>query len=262
MFSGGKDEPAGETWTLLCVEAHDQNRVANADALADALRRVKQLDASQVSIVHGPGVSRITYGTYTRQVDPASGRETFGQDFQRDLRTVRSLATGQTFPFASARPVPKPTPDAGRPEWEISNCPGVYTLQVGVFYNAATFGTRKATAAEWAEILRGEGVEAYYHHGEVRSSVTVGHFGEQDVIREQVGPKFTTQGTRVRYSDRVEAYRKQPRFKYNLENGREVKRIRRTPEGVREVYQESFLISVPKKRSEAMSDAARRAGGE
>jgi hypothetical protein len=246
IFAAHKAEAEGEAWTILCLEARDLNRVKNCDVLVDALRRVNGLDASQASVAHAEGVSSVFYGTYHRTIDAASGKERFDGNLLGDLRLVRSLAAGQTFPFTEARPVPKPTPNPGRPEWQISNCPGTYTLQIGVFYNTATFDKRKDSAAEWAEKLRAEGIEAYYHHGEVRSSVTVGHFEERDVLREQVGPKSSTTGTVIRYSERVEAYRRQDRFHYNLENGYKVKRIRDTSQGPREFYQESFLITVPR----------------
>ncbi len=252
LFSPHK--PKGEPWTILCLEARDRNRVKNAEALIAALQRVPQLDGSQALLSHEERISKIYYGTYYKVVSSDDHREAFGHDLLRDLRTIQSLSAGQTYPFAAARVVPKPTPDVGRPEWHISRCPGDYTLQIGVFYNTATFGKRKASAAEWADQLRGEGIEAYYHHGEVRSSVTVGHFSERDIIREQRGPRSVSVNTLIRYSDRVEALRKQDRFRYNLENGHKVKRIRATPTGMKEVYQESFLIPVPRKKPDAVAD--------
>lgn len=253
MFaSHDASEPAeeqGEAWTILCVEAMDHRRVANCDNLARALRQFKQLDGKQVRLEHGDRASQILYGTYYRRVDPTTGREGFGEEVLRDLEIIRNLASGNAYPFSGARVVPKPTPDPGRSEWHLSRCPTDYTLQIGVFYNTPTFGSRKRAAVDWVEKLRDEGIEAYYHHGEVRSSVCVGHFTAKDVIRKQVGPKNVTLNTVIRYSDRVEALRKQERFAYNLENGHKVKKIRQTPQGFREVYLESFLLHVPKRSS-------------
>ncbi|MBN1345984.1 MAG: hypothetical protein JXQ73_25055 [Phycisphaerae bacterium] len=249
MFAQHKQEAdgSGEQWTILCVEAHGSSHQKNCEALADGLRRVDQLSSDKVRVFHEPTVSRVYYGAYQRTLDDPGRGEHFGPEILRDLQLIRSLANGESYPFASARVIPKPTPDPGLPEWEVSKCPGKLTLQIGVFYNTATFSRRKEAAAEWAKQLRDEGIEAYYHHGEARSSVTVGHFGDQDVIREQVGPKFASANTVVRYGDKVEAMRTQERFQYNLENGHKVKRIRNTPEGPREVYQKSFLIHVPKR---------------
>ncbi len=236
----------GEAWTILCVEAVDRQRKTNCDNLARGLRQVQQLDGKQVRVEHGDRASQLYYGTYYRKVDPATGREGFAGEVRHDLEVIRNLASGNAYPFSGARVVPKPTPDPGRPEWHLSRCPTDYTLQIGVFYNTPTFGSRKQAAVDWVEKLRAEGIEAYYHHGEVRSSVCVGHFTADDVIRKQVGPKNRTINTWVRYSDRVEALRKQERFAYNLENGHKIKKIRRTPTGLREVYLESFLLHVPK----------------
>ncbi len=246
IFAGHTDQHEGEAWTILCLEATGENRVRTCDGLVAALRRVPQLDPSKADVEHAGGVSRIHYGTYHRSLDAQRKRESFGPEFLRDMQFIRSLATGDRFPFAAARVVPKPTPNPGRPEWEITHCPGVYTLQIGVFYNTATFGKRKESATRWVEELRKDGVEAYYLHGQVRSSVTVGHFGEKDVIHEQVGPRNNTANTRVRYSEKIQALRSQERFKYNLENGHKVKRTMLTTDGAREAYRESFVIPVPK----------------
>lgn len=275
IFAGHDPRPVGQQWTLLCLEALDTNRVRNCDDLADALRRVSHLDASRVNVAHEDEVSKIYYGTYYRKYDDSGqpiepgqqivpdmkviGSERFGPEVTRDLRIIRSLAAGNSYPFIGARIVPKPSPDVGRPEWELSQCPGKYSLQVAVFYNTIMFGERKLAAAQYAEQLRGEGFEAYYHHGPTRSSVSVGHFGEEDVIREKGKYKFTNLGNRVRYSERVQALRNQKngQFRCNLENGYEVRRIARvrprtnTDLGLEEVVQESFLIPVPKKKAKA-----------
>jgi hypothetical protein len=246
IFASTKDKPQGEEWTILCLEARDQDRVRNVDALLSAIRQVNGLDARKARAMHEERVSRIYYGSYYRKLDPGQQREGFGPEVQQDLLLIRSLAAGTTYPFAGARLVPTPTPDVGRPEWQLRRCPGAYTLHVGVFYDTPTFSQRKEAAVQWVEQLRADGIEAYYYHGEVRSGVTVGHFGEEDVIREQTGPNRATFNTRTRYSARVDAFRKQELFRYNLENGCKVKRVVNTAEGPKEVYQESFLLPVPK----------------
>lgn len=248
-FRLDKDKHVGEEWTILCLEARDQNRVKNSDALVSALKQVRQLDASKAYVVHGDHVSAVYYGSYYRRPDRAGERETFGPEVKRDLQFIRSLSAGASQPFLGARLVAKPTPDPGRPEWHITKCPGKYTLQIGVFYNTATFDERKLAAVQWVEQLRKEGVEAYYHHGETRSSVTVGSFGEQDIQREQIGPRFATGNTVIHYGPKVEGYRQQERFRYNLENGHKIKRILQTMDGPQEVYQESFLMPVPSSTS-------------
>ncbi len=247
MFASFKDKSEGEAWTILCLDARDKHHVQNADHLLSALKQVKGLDSSMASVAHEDNASKVYYGRYSRKVD-AAGRESFGADAVRDLQLIRSLAAGDAFPFATARYVPVPTPDAGRPEWHVAKCPGVYTLQVGVFYDTPTFSQRKEAAAQWVEQLRSEGVEAYYHHGEVRSSVMVGQFGVEDIIRERNGPANNSLNMRTRYSQKVETLRNQQEFRYNLENGFKIKRTIVTPNGPRGVYQESFLVPVPGKK--------------
>lgn len=254
MFAADNDKAGGDEWTILCLEARDPHHVRNCDGLVDALKKVAQLDPSKAGVVHGDDTSRVYYGSYFRKLDKESRRESFGPEMKRDLQLIRSLSGGGSQPFLSARVVIKPTPDPGRAEWQVLKCPGKYTLQIGVFYNTATFAKRKDAAVAWVEQLRKDGVEAYYHHGEIRSSVAVGSFEETDVIRERVGPKFSSDGTRVRYGRRIEAYRQQEQYKYNLENGHKIKRIRKTMEGLKETYQESFLIPVPRPASAYSQD--------
>jgi len=246
IFASADQKSEGEKWTILCLEMWDKDHVRNVDVLAAAMRRVDGLNVAKIQTSHDAAVSRIYYGTYVRKLDASRQREGFGPEALRDLQFIRSLAAGQNLPFAAARLVPVPTPDVGNPEWHIRRCPGAYTLQIGVFYNTPTFSQRKEAAAQWTEQLRAEGIEAYYHHGEVRSSVTVGHFGPEDILHEPSGPDRSTSGARTRYSERVEALRRQESFRYNLENGYKMKRVLRTADGPREVYQESFLIPVPR----------------
>lgn len=245
IFASANEKPEGEEWTILCVEMRDKDRVRHTETLVKGIRQVRELDSRKARLVHEDGVSRIYYGSYYRKIDTERGRDSFGPEVHDNLQFIRSLACGDSFPFAGARLVPVPTPDPGRPEWHVSRCPGTYTLHVGVFYGTSTFAEYKQAAVQWVEQLRAEGLEAWYHHGEGRSSVMIGSFGPQDVIREQVGPKSVSQNTRVRFSERVEALRNQQEFRFNLENGCKVKRIVNTPEGPKPIYQESFLIPVP-----------------
>jgi hypothetical protein len=246
VFSGGGAKPSGEEWTILCIESREANRARTVELLLGALRQVNGIDARKARASNDEGVSRIWYGSYYRKVDAQTQRESFGPQAQQDLQLIRSLATGSAYPFAAARFVPVPTPDPGKPEWDVRRCPGAYTLHIGVFYDTPTFTQHKQAAVEWVEQLRAEGHEAWYFHGVGRSSVMVGSFSPQDVTRDSKPPGQVGVQTPAHYSERVQLLRKQEQFKYNLENGHKVKRRIATLDGPREVYQESFMIPVPK----------------
>ncbi len=85
--------------------------------------------------------------------------------------------------FARAMAIPLPGKDVGPPEWKLTSAPGVYTVVIASFYNVPDkniFG-RRHFAVENCRQLRKEGFEAYYYHGQTRSFITVGTFGESSV---------------------------------------------------------------------------------
>ena len=195
----------GQKWSIQCVELVGSEHRVLCDQLAASLRNTPGMRASQVHPVHqdAKNRSRLCYGKYTRRTDPQTGKLHIPAKMAQELAIIKNLtdASGQRI-FLGARMVPYPTPDVGDPRWDIGRAPGKHTLQVAVFYETDDFHERKQAAAAYVAQLRQQGFEAYYHHGETASEVTVGSFGED--LRE-AAPEVT---------------RLREHFKYHLENGR------------------------------------------
>lgn len=241
-----------EPWTIECNSYVGENAGEMADTMASALKRTEGIDPDQVWVAHEADRSRVFYGTYLQeymeaQTDGAEHLQgdvivALGDEIKRDLRFIRSLAMGSQYPFFSARPLPKPIEDLGPSAWDLNLAQGTYTLQVGVTYNTPTLHNYKKAAVEWVRVLREDGWEAYYyHHPEApKSSVCVGTFGPEALVDEG--------GGRTRYSDRVNALRKQADFMYNLENGHRMFRVAKDSETGEEVEMPnwSFLVKIPR----------------
>lgn len=195
----------GQKWSIQCVELVGPEHRVLCDRLAASLRNTPGMRSSQVHSVHedAKNRSRLCYGEYTRRTDPQTGKLHIPAKMAQELATIKNLTdpSGQRI-FLGARMVPFPAPDVGDPRWDIERAGGKYTLQVAVFYETDDFHERKQAAAEYAAQLRKQGFEAYYHHGETASEVTVGSFGED--LRDAA----------------PEVKRLREHFKYHLENGR------------------------------------------
>lgn len=195
----------GQKWSIQCVELVGSEHRVMCDRLAASLRNTPGMRSSQVIPVHedAKNRSRLCYGKYYRRTDPQTGQLHIPAKMAKAMATIKNLTnpSGQRI-FLGARMVPYPAPDVGDPRWNIERITKKHTLQVAVFYETDQFHERKQAAAAYTAQLRKEGFEAYYHHGETASEVTVGSFGED--LRQAV----------------PEVSRLREHFKYALENGR------------------------------------------
>ena len=221
---GGWFSPQGERWTILCLELRGPGCRESADRVADVLRKTSGIDRQEVQVFATSDSADIYYGTYYRRLDPLTGRRSIPKKMAADLTLLKELADdqGRHF-FLHARSVPAPAPDVGRPEWDLRNAEGVYTLQVAVYMNDQKMHQRKRAAVEKVRQLRDKGFEAYYYHGHSRSMVTVGTFGP-DALRDAHGQvRHVDIGGEQRqiaqrYSDEVVALQRQEECAYNLTN--------------------------------------------
>lgn len=270
-FWGGKGSGGGlfqrhsgdtEVWTIECAIFNGTQHDQTAEALATAMKKVRQLRADKVRVEEKAGESRIYYGEYSlkyAEAKVASAEHAKGDIYivlndaiKKDLEFVKTLALGEKYPFFSARPIPKPEEDTGPPEWDLRTAKGVYTLNVGVTYPTPELHNYKQAAVEWVKALRDEGYEAYYYHSpdQARSSICVGTFGDDALVQTPKGS---------RYSDAVHALRGKADFRYNLENGQPVYRVLRnekTGEAAR-APNESFLVKIPRREGTAPKDGGK-----
>ncbi len=242
-----------EVWTIECNSFEGPSSRETADRLATMLKRVDRIDPNKVWVEHDETASRLFYGEYNLTFKKA---QTDGDDhvkgemvielsdeIKRDLRYIRELAVGDQFPFLTARTRSKPVPFTGKPEWDLQNANGLYTLNVGVTYPTADMHNYKEAAYLWVEDLRKRGHEAYYYFSPDRAqaSICVGTFGPEAFVLDAQGRKG--------YSPAVQALRDKEDFQYNLENLCRVGRWMTNPETKERelVPNYSFLAEIPKR---------------
>ncbi|MCH8878553.1 MAG: hypothetical protein IID34_01565, partial [Planctomycetes bacterium] len=205
-------QPQGEPWTIECLILRDPDRRASAETIADVLRRTAGIRSDDVRVGHQGDVSTVWYSTYYRRIDRRAGTREIPDALRQDLTMIKELVDdhGRRL-LVGARMVPSPLPVEERPEWDLRNADGRYTLQVAAFFTAPEVSNHKMAAVQYVEQLRKEGYEAYYHLGEAKSVVTIGAFGSEALVNR---------GGHLGYSERVRALQREGHFAYNLTNGR------------------------------------------
>ena len=253
LFGGKSSNTGAETWTIECSSFEGNRREETADRLATLLKQNDRLAAGRVWVQHEDPASRIFYGDYQlhyRQAQTDGKDKSKGDlvielsdEIKRDLRYIRELALGDQYPFFSARPIPKPQPFAGKPEWDLRNASGLYTLNVGVTFPTPELHDYRQAAYEWVADLRKRGHQAYYYFDPQRStaSICVGTFGDEAFVLDAQGRKG--------YSAAVKSLQAKEEFKYNLENGHLVYNWVSNPEtNQRErIPNYSFLAQIPQR---------------
>lgn len=172
--------PKDARWTLFCFRFTGPDHVARAnqtkgDLLANSTLR-------DWYIIHSEGSSSLYYGYYRTFSDEKDKKEM--ERAQADRRAVQSLEDqrkDRVFAQAMFVPVDAPDPTAP-PEWNLANSKGYWSLQIAVFQGIAD---RKEAAVEAVREARKMGVEAYYYHGQSVSSVCIGAFPENAVVKQQ-----------------------------------------------------------------------------
>jgi hypothetical protein len=235
---------SGAPWTILCTEMAGPYRMQYVEHYAQGLRRTPGLDSDAVFYMdHSDGTARLYYGTYYRKTDSSGSRST-PPDLARDVRIIKDLSVEGTHrPFAQALIVRKPQPDAGHPEWLLTKAPGKYSLQVAAFVPTDDFVEYKEAAAQYCELLRSKGYEAYYHHGPSCSIVTVGSFGEDAIRYRKMQLGGGPYVEEPYYSPEVVALQKKETFSENLVNGG---KVRSRINGKRAAPAASQLVPIPR----------------
>jgi len=246
-----------DVWAIRCLAIGGANRFKLADSYANALRGVADLKPDLVQVFHEEGRSAVYYGRYRRSYDARSDTESFHPSHQRDLDLIRHLsmnvpdpaAGGRTvWPFQLATVETLPVGRGSHPDWLLSNASGYYSLQVAVFYNTEGMRRRKFAAEEYCKLLRGQGEKAYYHHGQVNSSVCIDAFPEEAIQTFQDQNPLTglIHVTAKIVDERMLAL--QRRFPRNLHNGStfyDISRDPRTGKKVRDPHT-SFAVEIPR----------------
>lgn len=218
----GAGNGKGTPWTIMCMEMLGHEQRSALEQIAVTLTNTPGIRKDQVRVLtEGDGYVRLYYGKYVRRADPRTGQRETPAALRADLDMLRTLGTPERgYFFRFARVVPEPVPDSGRPEWDLRNATGIYTLQVAVFELTDDLWDYKSAAAEYVEYLRSKGYQAYYHHANGSSMVTVGSFGPEALQMPDTGIPY--------YSPEVDRLQKDELLRYNLVNGAVV-RVKRQP---------------------------------
>ena len=233
---GVQAEARDGIWTIRCAEFTGPNGLEVARQLAETLKKAPGLRAKDVFVMEGSDkVIRLYYGRYRRRTDKKTQKRSMPKKLRQDLDLMRELVDemGRRY-FMMCVPVRVPVPDAGNPDWALRNVHGVYTLQVAVFVPTDDFIEYKKGAAEYCALLRKRGYEAYHHHTEVSSMVTVGVFGADAVQRGRHGQNV--------YSREVAELQRDELMKHNLTNGAII-RVRNDAKEL--VAVPSYLVKIP-----------------
>ena len=233
-----------ELWTILCTELTGPYHRENCLALADSLRATPDIRSGDVRYEHDTAEqsSRLYYGKYRRRRHPRTNRLDTSKQLRNDMFLIFNLADDQNRRmFGAARAVRYIQPEGlALRQWALTNAPGVYSLQIAVFYPEGEFTDSRTLAGQFVAELRGEGHEAYFHHGEVMSMVTIGSFDESAVITRPDGTiQLSQEVLRLRAAD--------PRFEYNYENGRVINRKIGSTRGTTKFSNHSFLVRIPRR---------------
>ncbi len=172
----------GDSFTILLTVFTDADHVNRAIASKQATG--SSTGWKNLFVVHDAHSSALYMGTY-------SNAESATKDLNRVRSFVSTLPTGMKVkPFESANLTRMPGENPGKPEHDLNNGNGYYTVVVAHFYNSPEDGVanRRELAVKCVEQMRREGYEAYYLHGPSVSYVTVGSFDQsayKSVVNDQ-----------------------------------------------------------------------------
>jgi hypothetical protein len=250
-------------WGIRCDSRRGPERFKITQQEVDALKKVRGLKPELVQLVNNEDESVVYYGRYRRSVAVGGKTPTYRPDALRDLELIRSLSLnvdGQpAWPFIYATLEELPSGRPQHPEWNLANAKGYWTLHVAVFYNEGEITSRKYLAEEYCRELREQKVEAYYHHGPVRSSVYVGLFPKQAVqpFKETNPLSGVVTVTNKVVDERLIELQK--RFPVSYQNGKRVNELVTDPKTgqVSRLPFQSFIVKVP---SAEAAESGRRDG--
>jgi len=250
-----------ELWAIRCITLHGSDRFRLSKMYAEALKKVPGLKPDLVQVISDEDGTGLFYGRYRRIYGAERSGKMYKPNHLRDLETVRTLRFqgAEVWPFILASMDVLPTYRSHHPEWNLANVDGYWSLHVAVFYNTDAMRSRQSAAEEYCGLLRKDGVDAYFHHGPVNSSVYVGTYPREAVteVRREAPLRGEVVTTNTIVDPRfLEA---QKRFPISLHNGHkmyEVIRNRRTGEVKNRIPAPSFPVIIPK--AQRQTDAFER----
>ena len=213
-------------YTVLLKQFHDNGHQDFAKTWKESLATGRGWE--DLYIITSGNHSELYWGNYTSRSKA---------ERQCEIAKAHRRADGVA-PLLGAVVAIAPGTVAGPPEWDISRCPGTYSLLVAVFQDqpdaSPPYVGRREYAVAYCRRLREEGREAYYYHGPTSSSVTIGSFGPEAIetkqqLQRRPGQRRPAHITRsVIVDPRLKALKNE--FPNRLWNGREFSVFRNKPE--------------------------------
>lgn len=252
---GSEAQAPQRTWSVLLGSFEGEQARATAQRALMAARAggVPDVRIDEPST----GALALRAGPYLGPDDPRA---------RAALRAAQELEIDGVRPFGQALLLPDEdastaaTDPAALPEEDLRSVRArlgpraVYTLQVGIYrrlddaqggISAQELATIRKAAEEAVRALRARGEEAFYYHSEQSSSVTVGVFGEEDVVMQEPDELGRMRPLpQPRQSPRLLAVR--ATHPHNLVNGQGVA-TRRTGATGPSQLQPSFLVKIPER---------------
>ncbi len=232
------------TYSVLLRVFTEPDHPAVAARWRDSL--VSNLGWKELSVVMRGDFSMLYWGQFS-SMDSANRQLAKAKAY----RNQKNVAI-----FSTAAVTVLPGSDTEQAEWDLSKCPGKYSLLVADFQDVPQEGyvERLEDAVAYCRELRAKGYEAYYHHGPSTSSVTIGSFGPESI--QEPDPR---QGARSFDAPTIsqavvvgpELLALQKQFPHRLWNLREIKDTLRDSQGhvVSQTVPSSLPIAVPHERS-------------
>lgn len=254
--------PRGAKYTIFAGKVEGDLHVQRANSVRDTLKNSTRM--ADWYVIHEAGKSLLYHGYYPSIDDAKAQQDRQKIDLMQDSMGNR--------PFQRALIVALNTPDpTAPPEWNLINAKGAYTLQIGVYQGTPE---RKQAAVDAVRAARGEGVEAYFFHGETASLVCVGAWPMGAVLAPESvesprgadrnkplmvvpatnDPELNKQFEQVAANANLQLVRNNvqildptldaaiKRFPHNAINGMEMKRV---VEG-KEAYAHSLVLPIPR----------------
>ena len=180
-------------FTISLASYMQENQAVQAEILQNHAREILGADDVWIESIY-QGLS-VNYGHFA----------TFREAEQRlpDIKEVYESLQPGAYQFFRVKDIPLPDPPAPA-SWHLLNSSCEYSLAIGIYSNVSNKGyfKRKSDAVKAVEVLRDDGIEAFFIHDYFESRIFVGCVSQVTSLEEikqlrQKYPFYFTNGQKV-----------------------------------------------------------------
>jgi hypothetical protein len=176
--------PKDAQFTIYCRNFSGDTHVQDSQQAQQIL--LASTNLKKWYLVHASDHSTLYYGFYRTNDahDPKDPEE--GKRAITDQNTIRAITDSQGMRiFSEALIVNIDAPDPlANPAWDLTRSKGMWSIEIASFANTPD---RKERAVQAVRDARAQGIEAYYYHDKVASSVCVGSWPPEAVVVIEAG---------------------------------------------------------------------------